>query len=92
MSLLFELNIHLSESVVCLVARACGLDYANILVIGKAGPVAEPNTDAATLEATVKAVVAAVSANRTACVLPGIIVSRCGLSERNCLLRRAADQ
>jgi hypothetical protein len=72
---LFELNIHLSESVVRLVARTCGLDYANILVIGKADPVAEPNTDAATLEATGESGHFCRFASRTACFLPGIIVS-----------------
>jgi indolepyruvate decarboxylase len=57
-------------------------DYANMPVIGKASPVAEPTTDAVTLEAAVKAVVAAVSASNTACILPGILVSRYGLQEQ----------
>jgi indolepyruvate decarboxylase len=57
-------------------------DYANMPVIGKASLVAEPITDAAALEAAVKAIVAAVSASKTACILPGILVSRCGLREQ----------
>jgi indolepyruvate decarboxylase len=51
-------------------------------VTGKADPVAELPTDTAALEAAVKAVVAAVSASKTACIPPGIVVSRCGLSEQ----------
>jgi len=58
-------------------------DYADMRVIGNAGPVAaEPTNDAVALEAAVKAVVAAVSASTTACILPGILVSRCGLSQQ----------
>jgi indolepyruvate decarboxylase len=57
-------------------------DYANMPVIGKADPVAEPTTNADALDAAVKAVVAAVSASKVACILPGIIVSRYGLREQ----------
>jgi indolepyruvate decarboxylase len=57
-------------------------DYADMPVIGKADPVAEPTTDTAAFEAAVKAIIAAVSASKTACILPGIIVSRCGLREQ----------
>jgi len=67
-------------------------DYANIPVAGhsasktrvnalKADRVTEPAPDAAALEAAVNAIVDAVSAARTACILPGIIVARCGLRE-----------
>ncbi len=51
-------------------------DYTNMPVIGKADQVAEPTTNADALDAAVKAVVAAVSASKVACTLPGIIVSR----------------
>jgi indolepyruvate decarboxylase len=51
-------------------------DLANMPVTGEAGHAAEPATDAAASEAAVKAIVDAVSA-----ILPGIIVSRCGLRE-----------
>jgi indolepyruvate decarboxylase len=56
-------------------------DYANMPVVGNAGPAVTPVTDAAALEAAVNAVVRAVSASWTACILPGIIVARCGLRE-----------
>jgi indolepyruvate decarboxylase len=56
-------------------------DLANMPVTGEAGHAAEPATDAAASEAAVKAIVDAVSASKTACILPGIIVSRCGLRE-----------
>jgi indolepyruvate decarboxylase len=57
-------------------------DYANMPAIGKAAPISVPTTEAAALEAAVKAVVAAVYASKTACILPGIIISRCGLNEQ----------
>jgi indolepyruvate decarboxylase len=57
-------------------------DYATMPAVGKADPIPEPPTDAAALDAAVKAVVAAVSAGKSACILPGIIVSRCGLREQ----------
>jgi indolepyruvate decarboxylase len=58
-------------------------DYADMPAIGNRGPLAvEPRTDAVALDAAVKAVVAAVSASQTACILPGILVSRCGLNEQ----------
>jgi len=56
-------------------------DYANMPVIGKPAPGAEPVTDPAALDAAVNAIVGAVSVSKTACVLPGILVSRCGLSK-----------
>jgi hypothetical protein len=49
-------------------------------VNGQPTQVAPPTTDADALEATVKAIVDAVSASKSASILPGIIVSRCGLS------------
>jgi len=54
-------------------------DYANMPVVGESGPAAEPATDVLALEAAVDAIVDAVSASRTACIVPGILVSRCGL-------------
>jgi indolepyruvate decarboxylase len=58
-------------------------DYADMPVIGNAGPVgAEPRTDPRALDATVKAIAAAISASNTACILPGILVSRCGLNHQ----------
>jgi indolepyruvate decarboxylase len=57
-------------------------DYANMPVVGKADAVAEPTSDADTLAAAVDAIVGAVSASESACILPGIMVSRFGLSEQ----------
>jgi indolepyruvate decarboxylase len=54
-------------------------DYANMPVVGESGPVAEPTTDVLALEAAVNAIVGAVSESKTACIIPGILVSRCGL-------------
>jgi indolepyruvate decarboxylase len=54
-------------------------DYANMPVVGESGPVAEPTTDVLALEAAVTAIVGAVSQSKTACIIPGILVSRCGL-------------
>jgi indolepyruvate decarboxylase len=57
-------------------------DYAKMPVTEGTGHTAQPATDGAASEAAVKAIVDAVSASRTACILPGIIVSRCGLREQ----------
>jgi indolepyruvate decarboxylase len=56
-------------------------DYANMPVTGKPIPIAAPATDLEALDAAVNAIVGAVSASKTACMLPGILVSRCGLRE-----------
>jgi indolepyruvate decarboxylase len=56
-------------------------DYANLPVNAKATPLTEQATDTVPLEAAIKAIVDAVSASRTACILPGIMVSRFGLTE-----------
>jgi indolepyruvate decarboxylase len=53
-------------------------DCANMQINGKAGQVAPLTTDAVALKAAVKAIVDAVSKSKTACILPGIIVARCG--------------
>ena len=50
-------------------------------VVAKADPVVTPASDTAALQAAVHAIVGAVSASKTACILPGIIVARCGLRE-----------
>jgi len=55
-------------------------DFANLPAIGEAPPQAVPGSDPASLEAAVNAIVAAMAAARTACVLPGILVARCGLT------------
>jgi indolepyruvate decarboxylase len=57
-------------------------DYANMLVVGKANAVAEPESDTDTLAAAVVAIVDAVSASKSACIIPGIMVSRFGLREQ----------
>ena len=54
-------------------------DYANLPVNGKPVPGAEPVSDPVALDAAVNAIVSAVSISKTACFLPGILVSRCGL-------------
>jgi indolepyruvate decarboxylase len=56
-------------------------DHANMPVIGERAPGAESVTDPVALDAAVNAIVGAVSASKTACILPGILVSRCGLSK-----------
>jgi indolepyruvate decarboxylase len=56
-------------------------DYADMEIIGRADPVAEGPSDATALEAAVIAIVAAVSASKSACILPGVLISRCGLGE-----------
>jgi indolepyruvate decarboxylase len=57
-------------------------DYADTPVVGTAEAAGEPATDAVALEDAVNAIVGAISASRSACILPGIIVSRCGLREQ----------
>jgi indolepyruvate decarboxylase len=54
-------------------------DFAGMPFAGRPKPAGPPATDRIALEAAVRAIVAQVAASRTACVLPGIIVSRCGL-------------
>jgi indolepyruvate decarboxylase len=55
-------------------------DYATSPVIGTARPHPEPKSDAAALAAATKAIVAAITDAKTACVLPGILLSRIGLA------------
>jgi indolepyruvate decarboxylase len=54
-------------------------DYANTPVIGKGVSAVTHASDPATLQAAVNAIVSALSASKTACILPGIIIARCGL-------------
>ena len=56
-------------------------DVAIKPVIGKAEPVAHLVSDRLALDAAVQAIVDAVAASKTACILPGIVVSRCGQAE-----------
>jgi indolepyruvate decarboxylase len=55
-------------------------DYATSPVIGTAQPHPEPKSDPATLAAATKAIVATMTNAKTACVLPGILLSRIGLT------------
>jgi indolepyruvate decarboxylase len=57
-------------------------DYANLPVIGVTASLAERSADEITVKAAVDAIVAAVARSKTACIVPGILVSRCGLSEQ----------
>ena len=54
-------------------------DLANQPVLGEAPPIGEPRSDPASLEAAAAAIVTALSAASSACILPGILVARTGL-------------
>jgi indolepyruvate decarboxylase len=54
-------------------------DYANQPVLGSAAPIPAPASNGEALEAATAAIVAALDKARTACVLPGILLARCGL-------------
>jgi indolepyruvate decarboxylase len=56
-------------------------DLANEPVLGRAQPLERPASDPAGLDAAVTAIVDAVDAARTACVLPGILAARAGLRD-----------
>jgi indolepyruvate decarboxylase len=56
-------------------------DYANMPVVGNASRAVEPTSDTAALQVAVNAIVAAVSASKAACILPGIVIARFGLRE-----------
>src|SRR5580698_10507924 len=56
-------------------------DSATTPVIGKAIPPIMHASDPAVLQAAVNAIVGALSGSETACILPGIIIARCGLRE-----------
>ncbi|KAF8938788.1 hypothetical protein BGZ58_000165 [Dissophora ornata] len=57
-------------------------DYANMPVVGAKTPSAPaiPKSDPATLSAAVAAIVDMLSGCKTACIVPGILISRCGLA------------
>lgn len=54
-------------------------DLANQPVVSEAQALAAPSSDPASLDSAVEAIVAALKVANTACVLPGILVSRAGL-------------
>ena len=56
-------------------------DYAVTPVVGSAKPIEEPASDKETLKAAVDAIAEALSRANTACILPGILVSRSGLAK-----------
>lgn len=57
-------------------------DYATSPVIGTAQPRPEPKSDPAALTAATKAILAAMADAETACALPGVLLSRIGLTAR----------
>jgi len=57
-------------------------DYATCPVIGKSEPLAEPGSNPASLDAAIHAVLNAIGHARTACIIPGLLVSRLGLNEQ----------
>jgi indolepyruvate decarboxylase len=57
-------------------------DTATTPVVGKAEPITTHSaSDGVALESAVQAIVDAVGGSKTACILPGILVSRCGLKD-----------
>ena len=62
------------------VYMAFPFDVANLPVVGSAPPAAVvPQTDQVALEAAVAAIADALNAAKSACILPGIMIPRCGL-------------
>jgi indolepyruvate decarboxylase len=57
-------------------------DVVDQPVVGAGAALAEPQSDPASLEAAVGAIVDAVTKARTACILPGIFVARLGLQHQ----------
>jgi indolepyruvate decarboxylase len=55
-------------------------DYATSPVIGQAEPLSKPVSNPATLDAAVQAVLKTIDEARTACIIPGLLVSRLGLA------------
>ena len=55
-------------------------DYATSSILGTAVPLPEPVSDPSALKAAVNAIVAGLDGARTACIVPGILVSRLGLN------------
>jgi indolepyruvate decarboxylase len=66
-------------------------DYATSPVIGTAQPRPESKSDPATLGAATKAILAALLDAKTVCVLPGILLSRFGLTAQARELIRASN-
>lgn len=56
-------------------------DLANMAVVGEAQPIPAPVSDPAQLDAAVQAIGDMLGKARSACVLPGILVSRSGLNQ-----------
>lgn len=54
-------------------------DFADAPVLSTAAPFSPPTSDPEKLEAAVGAILAALDAAGTACVLPGVVIHRCGL-------------
>jgi len=61
------------------VYMAFPMDVPDQPVLGEGRPYAEPQSNPASLESAVKAIVDAVTRAKTACVLPGYLVARAGL-------------
>jgi len=57
-------------------------DVADQPIIGSPTTLAAPQSDPAALESAVSAIVAAVTKAKTACILPGIFITRLGLREQ----------
>jgi indolepyruvate decarboxylase len=56
-------------------------DAANQPVVSNAAPLDLPNSDAASLEEAVSAIIKALSTAKTACILPGFLAYRAGLAD-----------
>jgi indolepyruvate decarboxylase len=57
-------------------------DYANMPVVGTAEPLPRAASDPAALDAAVTAIIETLSPCKTACIVPGILVSRRGLADQ----------
>lgn len=66
-------------------------DFANMPVAGARQPVSNPTTDLTTLEAAVTAIISTLSHCKTACIVPGILVSRCGLADEALAIVNASN-
>lgn len=68
-------------------------DYANTPIVDATRSLARaiPKSDPVVLNAAVTAIVATVSASKTVCILPGILVSRCGLTDKTTAVIEASN-
>jgi indolepyruvate decarboxylase len=66
-------------------------DYATSPIVGTAQPLPEPVSDPNALEAAVNAVVARIDGARTACIVPGNLLSRLGLNAQATNLVKASN-